>query len=150
MLWSLVQILFKSKIDALITQWVHKELAHERAAQYERERDRHNIALKTNYPIGTVVIVRSNEPGPYTVAEVVGYIQVTKSKELCLDLVDKKTGKEFITFSDTPMYWSEELEKALSKLEWNEQWNIYANGKCIIGESEKLRKEAYTSDKTNP
>lgn len=79
--------------------------------------------LRCNYPIGKKIIFRSNEPGPFQVGTVSGYVRITQAQELTLTYTDA-TGKEKILLAENPMYWCQEREDALNKLTWDEQWNV--------------------------
>lgn len=101
--------------------------------------------LQINYPIGTKVILLSNEP--YSVEEPnklligfvsgVDYIGLSEKETLIFQDIE---GNEVLCLND-PLIWDIDLENALNKLSWNERWNIYTKGFYIIDEETKLRKE---------
>lgn len=100
-----------------------------------------NEALIINYPIGTQVILRSNEPEPYVIGTVAGFEVVGKNGQLIL-VVKTDDGKTVYTTDTKPFYYHEELVKALDKLEWWEQWNIKSRGLSILTEKDSVRKLA--------
>jgi hypothetical protein len=74
-----------------------------------------------NYPVGSNVIIRSNENEPYSVGIITAYIPISQSKDLVP--VVNIHGKEHICFSIIRHY-SSALCRILDKLTPSEQWNI--------------------------
>lgn len=102
--------------------------------------------LQVNYPIGTKIIVISNEPyqhGDFNeicVGEVLAYDAITMSGQPVIIYKDERADEEFMSLSE-PMYYSQELFDSLSKLTWDERWNIYSRGVSIISKEDAKRKE---------
>jgi len=95
------------------------EYCHYLDVSKEKDRTKNQV----NFPIDTKVIYRSNEPGPLLIGHVVDHIPICKSQQLICAIKCEKTGEVFTPMS-SPVWWDEEREKSLNKLDWWEQWNV--------------------------
>ena len=77
----------------------------------------------TNYPIGSKIILRSNEDEPYQIGFIEDYVAITKSQSMIP--VANVNGKTFFVFSIMRHY-SKTLCNILDKLTPDEQWNVLA------------------------
>lgn len=139
LLWSLFQFLFAERIADLVKNQVADNVSKEMDVF---EVNWYNRRTMVNYPHGTEVIIRSNEPDPLLVGKVSGYFYGNKHNQICgLFVKDKNTGEEFLTLDTDPFYYNDEIFAALKKLKWWDQWNIKARGICSLTEEQALRKE---------
>lgn len=98
------------------------------------------IATKTNYPVGTQVIIRSNEPQDLVIGTVVGYEQI---RNKCLLLVkNHKTNEVIMPLDNQPAIFYQERLDALSKLNWAEQWNVMSKSHYFIDQETFKYKES--------
>jgi hypothetical protein len=87
-------------------------------------------STKINYPIGTEVIVRSNEPQDLVIGTVVGYQQL---RNKCLLLIkNNKTNEVIMPLDNQPAIFYKERFEALSKLNWADQWNVMSKSHYFI------------------
>ena len=115
-LYSLASSFFREEIKAHVE--LHKD-NHWREISIEKDR----IKSQINFPLETKVIYRSNEPGPLLIGHIVDHIPICKSQQLICAIKCEKTGKVSTPMS-SPIWWDEEREKSLNKLDWWEQWNV--------------------------
>jgi len=101
--------------------------------------------LEINFPIGTEVIIITNEPNRNSknvndiiIGTVVDYEDYGHSAFVVYS--ENTTNAEYVSMTD-PLYYSKELEQALNKLDWYERWNIYSRGLSIITKETAQRKE---------
>lgn len=142
LLWSLIQKYFKVEMSQLVDS--HKE-KHFRELNHAQE----NRRIKMNYPVGTKVIVRSNEPDDLFIGEVVGYQHHEKSDKYYLIIQDKVTGQEICPLDQAPPYWTKEREAALRKLNWAEQWNVLSKYYDIDEEHQKYKESFEYENRLN-
>jgi hypothetical protein len=107
--------------------------------------DYENMVLK--YPVGSKVISIPNEPNKkgknfneLTIGIVVTIDRITQARQPVVIYKDIKTGNENLTFSE-PMIYSEEVERALLKLTWDERWNVFSHGLSVICAEHKTNRE---------
>ena len=82
-------------------------------------------AVEINYPIGTKVIIRSNEPEPLYVGHITSYEERFNEPIITLE-----SGQEVLCGGSIAWY-TEERYKALCKLTWDEQYNVMSKFDCI-------------------
>jgi len=110
--------------------------------------DEEMMKLKINYPLGTKIIVLSNEPyskenfNKLIIAEVVGYEEITKAKKPVL--LYTEIGDNKISFCNGIIaYHNDRLEKLLNSHTWYDRYNLLSAGKMEIDEEfAKEREEA--------
>ena len=129
----------KNKISNMITYEQNKDIEH----------------FKISFPIGTKIILLSNQPNmdgnnfdDIFIATVSGYDFLGKSNQAILLYTNDKTGTEHFTISH-PYYYSIEMEKALLKLNWAERFTIYSKGNHTLDEEYKLRREKDMTEEKN-
>jgi polynucleotide 5'-kinase involved in rRNA processing len=84
---------------------------------------------KVNYPIGSKVIIRSNENEPYEIGNIVDYVNITKARNLFP--VISVNEKNFICLGIIRHY-SKEICNILDKLTPKEQWNILSEFNTLL------------------
>lgn len=111
-----------------------------RDSHYEAVRkEKSKQATYINYPLGTIVIFRSNEPGPLIIGPVVEHSHL--EDKILLGVKCRETRNVVYSLNNTPPYWTEERETALKKLSWLEQWNVLSKYHSMK-EEEKAYKES--------
>lgn len=126
-IWRFIIQVFNKEIHAKCVEFCNTE--NQIFSKKQRQEKRRSTVY--NYPIGSKVIVRSNQPD-----------------DLFLVIKDEKSGEEFMPLDNSPMHWSKEAEDALLKLNWVEQWNVMGKGNHILDQEYKIRREiAYREEK---
>lgn len=113
-----------------------KKYSHYLEVSAEKRREKNVI----NFPVGTKVIYRSNEPDPLLVGKIVDHVPVSKAKTLLCVVECEKTGAKHMLMSD-PVWWDEEREKSLMKLQWWEQWNVMNSFAHTFNKSSARRRQ---------
>ncbi len=90
---------------------------------YEHRQKLKERAMLINYPIGSDVIVKSNENEPYHRGRIISYMPITKAEQLTPVVKFNDTNEEFLCLGIIRHY-SKELCDALDKLDFIEQWNV--------------------------
>lgn len=116
-LWKFVSYLFQKEIASHVESFRRTHFIQEEKKQDQRR-------VKVNYPIGTKVIIRSNEPDDLLIGLVVEHVLHENSGSLYLKIKEESTGNFYCPLDNEPPYWTEDREKALRKLNWAEQWNV--------------------------
>lgn len=119
-LWTLVKKYFAKEIQAMMPA---KEDPTKR--------------MRYNYPVGTKVIVRSNEPDDLFIGTIISHEVI--HEQLFLSIQDEN-GKVICPMSE-PAHWTQEREDALRKLSWHEQLNVM-NKFYGISKEDAERKES--------
>lgn len=135
----------KAWIWKWVQRWFEYEIKQrEDAFHAMKAKQRENDKVTLNYPKGTKVIIRTNEPGPLLVGHVTDYFPDKRGNIYAIGIT-QADGSHFMTLNTSPAYYHPAIVEALSKLEWNEQWNVLSSrGLVIIDPKEKERKEGYT------
>ena len=81
---------------------------------------------KLRYPLGTKVIMRSNEDEPYSVGTIVDYQIMKNSSDPVFFVCELEDGKRVVPWGIVRKY-REDLANALNKLTPKEQWLVMAN-----------------------
>lgn len=97
--------------------------------------------LQINYPIGKKVFVRSNEPEPLVVAEIIDYTTISKSNGPVLVLKDCANEKIFFTLSTDLHFWDPRKEALLRSMTWDQQYMIL-NRYHYLTEEDVVRKNS--------
>jgi len=104
-----------------------------------KKTDNEMSELKVNYPLGTKIIVLSNEPyskenfNKLIIAEVVGYEELTKAKKPVL--LYTEIGDNKVLFCNGIIaYHNNRLEKLLNSHSWYDRYNLLSYGKIEIDE----------------
>lgn len=141
-IWNLVKKHFKKELSEYV-------ISLKKTHIYEYEQEKENNKLKINYPINQKVILRSNEPNDLIIGEVVDYNLHENSNQIFLVIKDIKTNEILYPFDKEPPYWTEEREKALNKLSWDEQWNVLTKYYSITKESKEIKESDEYLTRTN-
>lgn len=140
-IWSKIQKCFQQEINILISS--QKE-SHYREVKTQKDRE----ATVINYPAGTKILLRSNEPDPLCVCVVIGHEDFGKPDgKILLIVKDVKTGAVLSSLNNSPACWSQEREEALNKLNWAEQWNVMSKYNSIDYDHQNRREQAYKEEK---
>ena len=139
LIWKIVKWVFRKTIAAQMLTYANVAIEKYK----ENEKTKKKYFLEVAYPGNTKVIVVGNEPTPLQVAIVTGYQKI--NDQYFLIFKDVNTGKEFFSLDTRPLYWNQELENLLSKMDWVERWNIISHGKFPLTPEDKARKEASTA-----
>lgn len=125
-------------------RFYHQTIAIEQDHLREKEAAQRNRKITVNYPVGTKIILRSNEPDELVIGEVVGYWR--NNDQVFLSIKDAEIGVVYNSICTEPPYWSKEREAALRKLNWAEQWNVMSKYYDIDEEHQKNRERAYREE----
>ena len=137
---------FKNWVIFFFQDILEEEVDHRVKNKLKEEREKLEFQKVTlNYPIGTEIIVRTNEPGPLIHGKVIGH-RVNAEKGSWIEYQDLETGNGMFSFYSDFTYYHPEIWRILSTLTWNEQWNILSRGRSIILYEDKKRKELYTKE----
>jgi hypothetical protein len=96
------------------------------SAQFNKEeiiKEYNERKMITNYPVGSRVILKSNENESYKIGNIVRYDRITKSEKLIPVVTVDGENNEFYCFSIIRHY-SKTLTDILDKLSPREQWNV--------------------------
>lgn len=143
-IWRFIIQVFNKEIHAKCVEFCNTE--NQIFSKKQRQEKRRSTVY--NYPIGSKVIVRSNQPDDLLIGHVIRHEDMGESREILLVIKDEKSGEEFMPLDNSPMHWSKEAEDALLKLNWVEQWNVMGKGNHILDQEYKIRREiAYREEK---
>ena len=78
-----------------------------------------------NFPIGSKVIIKSNEPNPYQIGTVIGFHSFHDDIKTIFPVVEVE-GKDYVVFGIMKHYHPLRA-KALDKLTPEEQWNVMSD-----------------------
>jgi hypothetical protein len=98
-----------------------------------------NIKPKRKFEVNDKVIVKSNEPEPYFIGQVVEYLS---DDDDIPKVRDEKTGQEFWCMGAIRPY-SKELTDKLDTMETIEQWNYLTHRHCQIPEKYGIKYKTY-------
>lgn len=142
--WKIIFKIFNKEINDQCIEFCKKENSIFTIKQKQEKRN----STIYNYPIGSKVIIRSNQPENLLIGSVVRYEDLGYNKPILLVVLDEKSGEEFMPLDNSPMHWSKECEDALMKLNWIEQWNVMNKGNYVLDNNYKLQREVeYIEDK---
>ena len=146
-LWSIIKTFFSKEIALDSKNYCLGETEIFRQKMMDEKRK----ATLINYPVGTKVILRSNEPNDLVIGHVISHLDIAPHREILITVKDDKTEKEITTLNPKPAIWSQEAEDALLKLNWAEQWNVMSSGNYIITRGHKWRREQdFSKENKNP
>jgi hypothetical protein len=102
--------------------------------------------MKNCEVIGTRVIVRTNEPGPFKVGTLIGEYKPKESWTTGVPVVKLDDGTDIYCMCKVIEH-TPELEAELLELEWWQQYNRLVEEMYWLTEKEARRKEAYTRER---
>ena len=132
-IWNLFSKVFKSEISTIVE--------YEKSQAVKKALDSHDFDVEwkratSNFPVGTKVLSQSNEPEPLFIGEVLGH-EIIKNQ---IFIVASNGEKTLYLKNGNTSVWCEEREDALSKLSWDERFNVMSRYYYYLGFEDAHRK----------
>lgn len=102
--------------------------------------------MKNCETIGAMVIVRTNEPGPFKVGTLVSMFKAKPTWTTAIPVVKLDDGTDIYCMCKVVEH-TPELESELLQLEWWQQYNLLVDEMYWMTEETACRKEAYTKER---